>query len=492
MRRTIFLLIFLLGPAVACKSDRCPPGTERYGDTCRAIPQDLGPVSDILLPDLPVADPSGETREEGPLDVRDDEQTTDDHPGDPGPDTAQMDVFPGGVVGKSCQKSSDCRNDQWTGSCLDWKKGYCAVKGCGEGGVTCPEGALCMGVSLDQPTCVKACEGDGDCRIDDGYACKVLPDLQGGVQRICHEVTLPGLPGEGCASASECQGTQDCLAQFTGGYCAQVTCGPDLPCPEGARCVRLSGKPICLRSCETSDDCRVPGDLPRSCLMLRDAVTGDRVGACGSAVTGSPIGAQCLNDTECASQFCQVTVLGTCSSTGRPCVEPRDCNPAEYCRTSPDVAAGFCTASCSNSQPCQGQALCLETLGSLNAVQGWCMPGCSDTPCRTEAAMECRYGDPLIVPGKYACVRLRAGDPGSPCRENGDCRLGRCLKTPDDTAGYCTVGCATLQNARCPFPTTCALHQGESLCLHRCQKNGDCPAGTHCDPDAQPLPVCIL
>lgn len=475
---------------------KCPEGTVRYGDTCKAA-DDPGTGDDVLVPEIvqrddastpdPVGDPAADPAPDGmPADAPKDT-----------PAEATGPVYPGGFIGKSCQTKANCKNDDLQGSCLGWAGGgYCIVPNCGEGGTPCPEGAVCMGIALEQPACAMACETDADCRVKDGYACKLLPDLSGALQRICHVVDkAAGGPAEGCGDASDCTGIQGCLVNFSGGYCAQLTCGADLPCPDGARCVLLSGKPVCLKGCATADDCKVAGDLPRGCLQLRDPVSGDRVGVCGSASTGGPIGSQCLNDTECLSGRCVVSVTGRCSSTLKGCKVDLDCSAAEVCQQDAERAYGFCTADCSSSKPCTGQAFCVETLGSgayATTVVGQCMPGCSgDLPCRGEAGMECRYGDPMLVPSRYACVVLGDGDVGMRCTADGDCELGRCLMASDGKAGYCTTPCSRLAGNLCPFPTQCQSLGGESLCLQRCLSDLDCRGGTTCDTNQKPLPVCV-
>jgi len=46
-----------------------------------------------------------------------------------------------------------------------------------------------------------------------------------------------------------------CLTNFSGGYCAIADCTTGLQCPSGSICIAHDSKNVCLRSCESDDDC---------------------------------------------------------------------------------------------------------------------------------------------------------------------------------------------------------------------------------------------
>jgi hypothetical protein len=55
---------------------------------------------------------------------------------------------PGGYCKKSCHKDADC-----------------------------PAGSVCAGAGMVSPgECHKSCAGAADCRVNEGYVCKVMPD----------------------------------------------------------------------------------------------------------------------------------------------------------------------------------------------------------------------------------------------------------------------------------------------------------------------------
>lgn len=486
----------------------CPPGTVRSGDACVAtgdpgtdsdvpvVEVAVEVITEIAYPDEGPRDVTAEAGADAPPDgdagdVLDAEIAKDVPPAD----VASTDVYPAGIVGKKCQSSlKDCKAEGFpSASCSGWTNGYCIIENCGsgEGSATCPEGSTCMGITLKAPACAKACASDGDCRAKEGYACKLLPDPSGALTRICHEVKIGRGPGEGCTKPSDCAGEAGCLTSFTGGYCAVLSCSPEAPCAEGTTCVRLGGEPVCLKSCGVDADCQVDGDLPRSCISKKDAFTLDPVKVCGSAATGGPIGAQCLNETECASGRCDIAVTGECRVSLKGCKVDTDCGLAEPCMKDSTKTFGFCTAGCSPSK-CTPPALCIETFapGSTTS-EGRCMGGCTDAaPCRTEAGLQCRFGDPLWELERYACTQLGVGETGTVCSKDVDCVVGTCLIGAGKDAGYCTVDCQNLPDSRCPFPTFCGTHLGQRRCMVRCRSDEDCIGDTACDLKRSP-PVCV-
>ncbi len=472
----------------------CPEGTVRYGDTCKAV-QDSG-GNDVLLPEVERPDEAQPDvpAEVGEVPAGEVAETVDDAPQDVKPsDTPGSDAYPGGAIGMACKKPSDCNEDKTAWSCVMWNQGYCAMKGCGTAAdaVECPEGSACMGLVMNMPACFQECSSDSDCRSSQGYACKRIPDLAGNLVRVCHEVKTQGGPGDGCSTHGDCAGTAGCLEIFTGGYCAVLSCDEASPCPEGTRCAILGGKGVCMKSCAVNEDCAVEG-LPRGCIQRRDYVSGELVRVCGSSNNSGAIGTQCLNETECASNQCEVAFTGTCSQSALGCRLDIDCDSAEICVQDSAKTFGYCTANCSSSKPCEGAALCVYTLdrGGLTGA-GLCMPGCTTSEgCRVEAGMQCRYGDALGVDSRYACVQLGLGEIGTACRKNDDCVVGQCLLGTGSTSGYCTVPCGQVAGQVCPFPTACHSWNGIDQCLVRCTSDNDCVGDSRCDQDA-PRPVCV-
>lgn len=456
---------------------KCPPGTVKDGDTCRAA-TDTPLLDGVVIPDVGPLDPGtqgdGEDdAEPGDVDASGADTGTNDLPG--------TDNFPGGVIGRSCEKNDHCRNEVVPdGVCLGWEQStYCTRLSCQEPGRACPEGALCMGITPKNPACAAACESHADCRADDGILCKLLPDLEGDLVGICHGVVSePRGIGDPCIGPSDCDGAMGCLTNFEGGYCTMLRCGADEPCGDGAECIRVGGNPVCLKRCETGDDCVFVDGIVRACVELKSAVSGERIKVCGSSTSGVGLGEQCLNDTECKSNKCHVSFVGRCGDDGPGCMVDADC-PLGVCVKSSEYSFGYCTQSCSVSVACAVPGLCVETVNAAGILEGECVPACgAEQTCRTEAGLTCWYGDPLLNPDRFACARLPAGAIGTPCRSNDDCRDGECLKAAGVETGACVkTGCI---QGRCPFPTACEKQGDIYKCLVRCRSEADCPENQSC------------
>lgn len=68
-------------------------------------------------------------------------------------------------IGDSCGDDSSCQSL----SCLNMPGGYCSKTMCNVAG--CPDGSTCFALSSELHTCLKDCQGPGDCRQSDGYIC---------------------------------------------------------------------------------------------------------------------------------------------------------------------------------------------------------------------------------------------------------------------------------------------------------------------------------
>ncbi len=85
---------------------------------------------------------------------------------------------PDGVsgLGLRCDRYQDCAGDM---VCFPTPGGYCAAGGCVDSG-ECPAGTVC-GELNNALGCLKACQGDADCRVAEGYRCGDV----GGGERAC-------------------------------------------------------------------------------------------------------------------------------------------------------------------------------------------------------------------------------------------------------------------------------------------------------------------
>ncbi len=84
------------------------------------------------------------------------------------------------AIGDSCTSALDCsiNGDRQCDSTRPG--GACTVFGCEAD--TCPDDAVCVRFRPDPSrltftACMRRCEGDGNCRVDDGFACFAAEDL---------------------------------------------------------------------------------------------------------------------------------------------------------------------------------------------------------------------------------------------------------------------------------------------------------------------------
>lgn len=124
----------------------------------------------------------------------------------------------------------------------DTSSGQCVSDFC-FGDFDCPVGYDC-----EETYCTNGCEGEDDCRGDEGYSCK-----QGTEVDYCG-ISGAGGHGESCGDHSECAGQQVCLFFEPSGYCAEAGCES---CPANTKCATFNGQQFCAKTCNVASDCRV-------------------------------------------------------------------------------------------------------------------------------------------------------------------------------------------------------------------------------------------
>jgi hypothetical protein len=83
-------------------------------------------------------------------------------------------------VGSPCQTSINCSITGNRVCDTASTNGYCTVFGCDDG--TCPAEGVCvrfrpMDSRLAFTACMRRCEADGNCRVDEGYSCLAAEDI---------------------------------------------------------------------------------------------------------------------------------------------------------------------------------------------------------------------------------------------------------------------------------------------------------------------------
>ena len=299
---------------------------------------------------------------------------------------------------------------------------------------------------------------------------------------VCHGVEPDaGEVGAPCAEHAACAGAARCIDSLPGGYCTELDCTSD-SCPAGSSCVKLDGRPTCLRDCAVDDDCAGTPEAERRCAQLKD-LDKEQVLVCVSGAEGHPVGSPCGTGVECFSGFCDVLGEGRCTQTGSPCDTEADCSGAEFCQVVPGSRVGMCSAECSVAQACPGNSFCV---GQPGAAAGVCRPPCNGptdvASCRADDGLACRFGYALgstSGQGQYLCAVTRAGGLGEPCEDGFDCDSATCAPAVAAEGGLCVAPCDGDQY--CPFPGTCVVAPGDApTCRRTCLSLLDCPSGMQC------------
>jgi hypothetical protein len=218
----------------------------------------------------------------------------------------------GGGPGSACWTDEDCAGGTcWTADVDGFPGGYCVIEDCTD--TSCPEGSGCFSFNDGVSRCIPTCEGNDDCRVDEGYVCDDLNTCWMGVG------TIP--PGGSCGADEQCMGGANaiCVQQdgFPGGYCVIADC-TDTSCPDGSVCrgVFTSGGSGCIGLCGPNDECR-PG------FECVDDAESDWNDAC---YPGCVSDADCPGDYGCREERC-VDVSNECSAAN----VHGDCPPGNVC-----------------------------------------------------------------------------------------------------------------------------------------------------------------
>jgi hypothetical protein len=390
-------------------------------------------------------------------------------------DTAASKAF----VGAACSDDYDCLAGL---SCFSWPKGYCTVPNCDSVGASCPGASVCYGEGKSSKICHLSCDGDGDCRQGDGYACKRLSESFGGLDANLCAPSGKNPVGLGCAKASDCAGAATCLTDMPGGYCARLGCGATDPCGDGQSCVLRNGKPVCLKTCSSDGECQIGGGHVRKCVQKTDLLK-KSVQVCLDSTKSSPVGAPCLADLDCDTQQCSIFAKGTCSVSGLPCLTDSQCGAGGVCKADPAKEQGVCSAPCGSAKACPAGSLCV---GTSSTASGTCQPTCKgpgdDASCGGVPGLVCQFGQPIpaggsTAPAQYACAPMPAGGPGAPCTQTKDCSNALCLVNSAKNGGYCAPDCGG--DGFCSYGAACDM-SGLAQCLKRCTTELDCPPQFAC------------
>jgi hypothetical protein len=308
-------------------------------------------------------------------------------------DCAPGNVCNGGACGKKrlgqqCLGGAECES----GNCVDGV--CCGVVSCG----TCFSCAVagkagsCQPIPAGEKDGLNRCTPGGQCDFtglcDGAGACQYAPPSTScGVASCTGATFMP--PGN-------CDGGGHCTQTSTG--CGRYVCG---------------GNNACLTMCTTNADC-IAGDTCQS----------------GSCTNMKPLGAACVTDGECISNFC---------------------------------TEGFCC----NAKPC-GKCLSCARTGSL----GTCTPvaaGDADPAAMCLAMSVATCGTTGACDGAGECASYPTG---TMCKPS-ECPAGGAVETD----WKCSGGSCISSQANC-MAYTC--HATGNVCLTTCTVDTDCASGLTC------------
>lgn len=264
--------------------------------------------------------------------------------------------------------------------------GFCAPRGAGtaaaEVGTACTNDTECASLYCADPgdgmkRCLAPCKGDtGMCLA--GEACAAIPGSCGGCVDEAAVVNMHGL-GEPCTTDANCR-SQDCLTDTGLTYCTR-NCGTDDECGDGFHC-RGS---LCIRGdrsglgggcgkngdCQSETVCAAQGAdawCTAECRTAENCPAGFTCGDAGGTKVCVPdlglVGTPCKADTECVSQLCIETSIGSVCS--RACDGRTPCEVGRECRRDGEQVSGYCVAAG-------------VTIGKAPAKGGGSKGGCSLT-----------------------------------------------------------------------------------------------------------------
>jgi hypothetical protein len=342
----------------------------------------------------------------------------------------------------------------------------------------CPEGTK---VNVKTAKCQKIPETP-DAIADGGSA--ELPDLRpGDLPEAGPETDLRAdLPTDGGGGpdhvipkgqiGSSCNKDADCLDggacfDWPEGYCIKPNCSQNEDCPEGSACLPLiENGSACFDACAADPECR-PG---YGCKSIPQA-QGLPQSACHPvAAPGKPLGAQCVNHTECAGKLACI-VLGSASMCAwMGCGLDAPCEEGAACVVWGSLT--ICLPRCQENAECAVLASEQFTCQGMEDADGAAVNVCSPTKQGLSIGQLCYYSTEcetgycgLLVFGRCS------GMDNHECGSDGDCAEGLCIADPSVQKGVCSKPCGP--GDACPSGSFCIAGSKDGpTCMAVCDNFG--------------------
>ncbi len=275
-----------------------------------------------------------------------------------------------------------------------------------------------------------------------------------------------------CASNTDCPANQKC--DLAAGVC-RVSCPPDSNCRSDERCVENMCKPI-----PTGPRC---GDGTIQLERGEECDNGSSNNSSGNICTGSckliacgpkgecPGGSKCSADGKC-HPVCE---------NDSDCKSPLICDPTEKVCKPPIITVCSQKKSCEPSDDCK---LCEPLCTSANRCKIVNPPDCASRnlfSCqKTDGTIECAKPCPSNDVGVCSA--------GTGCSLTDDCKLcpkcataSRCSTPPPDCKALGKYECQKKDGSKFCSDATCEELPPDDE-EQSCGPNGQCPAGTTCNP----------
>ncbi|MEM9067758.1 MAG: S1 family peptidase [Myxococcota bacterium] len=201
-------------------------------------------------------------------------------------------------------------------------------------------------------------------------------------------------------------------------------------------------------------------------------------------------GACVPREEECNSidDNCDGEVDEGCTPIGAPCVEDSEC-VGETCRVVEEGAGTICTVACNPLQPLLGCPLDMYCASQGSSCEGLCAPGGAGT---LENGADCT--------DNTECLSAKCVDPGDgrrrcldPCLgDGGDCLAGEACAAPVGACGACVAADIVAGDRGLGEPcdvddecgsSLCFEDEGLTYCSRECADDEGCGDGFHCRVD---------